>query len=219
MIRLFSFAYSPFAAKIWKCLDFKGLPYELVEVPYLDRRELIQLTGGSIMVPVLVDGSRVVKESAKIAEYLDERYTPSLRPGKLRLQATVFERWSDVCVEDTVFRLAIVGIDRRVAALNGGREDARALWRFTKERKFGVGCIEAWAGQRGALIEQLHEILAPVGDAFATQPYLLGDQPTLADAALFGNMWMLEWAEAGFVRTQLPALHAWYERVLAAKPR
>ena len=52
-MRLLGFSYSPFVVKVRKCLELKGLPFTYVEVPYLDRRELLALTGGSIHVPVL----------------------------------------------------------------------------------------------------------------------------------------------------------------------
>jgi glutathione S-transferase len=38
LMRLFQFSYSPFAAKVRACLELKGVAFEPVEVPYLDRR-------------------------------------------------------------------------------------------------------------------------------------------------------------------------------------
>ena len=218
VIRLFSFAYSPFAAKVWKCLEMKGLAHEVVEVPYLDRRELVSITGGSIHVPVLVDGDQVVRESARITAYLDARYQPSLRPAGLGPAPVIFEQWSDLCVEDVAFRIATPGIDARIGELNGGRQDARALFRLIKERKFGAGCIEDWQARAPELYTRLRELLAPIALGLESTPFLLGAEPTVADAALFGNLWMIEWAEPGAVRAHLPGLRAWYERVLARRP-
>src|SRR5512140_3130528 len=101
-MRLHQFPYSPFAAKVRKCLELKGIAFEVVNVPYLDRRELVELTGGTLQIPVLEDGARVMDESARITAYLDETYQPSLREVPL---SVVIEGWADNVLEDVTFRL------------------------------------------------------------------------------------------------------------------
>ena len=211
-MKLFQFAYSPYAAKVRKCLECKGIAAELVEVPYLDRRELVRLTGGIIMVPVLADGDTVVCDSARITEYLDQRYAPSLRPPALAAAATAFEGWADNVLEDVAFRLASPGCEKRIAALNGGRDDARAMYRFVKERKFGAGCIDAWDKGAPELRARLAALVAPLVRTLEAQPFLLGARPTLADAAVYGNLYMLEWATPGVIAEHIPALAGWYAR-------
>ncbi|HUS63961.1 MAG TPA: glutathione S-transferase N-terminal domain-containing protein, partial [Kofleriaceae bacterium] len=103
-MKLYQFAYSPFAAKVRKCLELKGIAYQTVEVPYLDRRELMSVSGGNVHVPVLVDGLTVVADSVRITAYLDERYPPSLRAGALAGPAVVFEQWADGPLEDVAFK-------------------------------------------------------------------------------------------------------------------
>ena len=77
-MKLYRFRYSPYARKVQMVLDLLGKPYELVEVPYLERDELARLTGGYIHVPVLVDDDgRVVCDSRRICEHLlDGAATP-----------------------------------------------------------------------------------------------------------------------------------------------
>lgn len=216
-MKLFQFAYSPYAAKARKCLELKGLAHELVEVPYMDRREVAALTGGVIMLPVLADGATVVCDSPRITEYLDAKYAPSLRPGALAGAASVFESWSDHVLEDVAFRLASPACEQRIVELNDGRLDARAMYRFVKERKFGPGCIEAWHKSAPELRVRLQAMLAPLGRTLETQPFLLGAQATVTDAAVYGNLYMLEWAMPGWVQTHVPELSAWYARVHAAR--
>jgi glutathione S-transferase len=212
-MKLYQFIYSGYCAKVRKCLELKGLAFEQVEVPFLDRRELIALTGGSIVVPVLADGDKVICDSPRITAYLDERYAPSLRPPAIFGTASVFESWSDGVIEDVAFRLASPALERRVAAHNGGRDDARAMFRFTKERKFGAGCIEAWERSAPELRARMQALLSPL----KPQPFLLGSQASLADAAVYGNLAMIEWAMPGWVQEWLPALSAWYARVDGAR--
>jgi glutathione S-transferase len=216
-MKLFQFAYSPYAAKVRKCLELKGLACTLVEVPYLDRREVAELSGGVIVVPILADGDTVVCDSPRITAYLDERYALSLRPGPHAATAVVFEGWADHVLEDVAFRIGSPFVEKRIAALNGGREDAAAMFRFVKERKFGVGCVQQWEANAKELRQRLAGLLEPLGRTVAEQPFLLGQQATLADAAVYGNLFMLEWAQPGWVRTHLPALADWYARVDGAR--
>jgi glutathione S-transferase len=210
-IRLHLFVHSPYAAKVRKCLELKGLAFEVVEVPYLDRRELTRLTGG-IYVPAIEDGGTAMAESARITAYLDERYAPSLRKDPL---AVVLEAWADNVLEDVAFRLASPGLYDRFAGLHGGRADAAELFKLLKERKFGPGCLDVWRASAGAFTARLQELLRPIEAAVADREYgfILGPAPSLADAAVWGELWMLEIAYPGFVEKSLAGLAAWYRRV------
>ena len=203
-MKLYQFAYSPYAAKVRKYLELKRRTYDLVEVPYMERNEVAQLSG-QIVLPVLVDGATVVADSARITAYLD---------GPTRdASAVVYEQWADAVFEDVAFRLASPAVEGKIAELNGGREDARAMYRFIKERKFGTGCIDAWAAQSRELVAKLRALLAPLAQKLQAQPFLLGETPTLADAAVWGNLHMLEWAMPGWVARAVPEVSEWYRRV------
>jgi|ERR1041385_8988408 glutathione S-transferase len=208
-IRLLQLAYSPYAAKVRKCLELKKLDHELVEVPYMDRREVMRLTG-QVVVPVLVDGDHIVWDSPRITTHLDERYPVSLRPSAA---AVVFEQWADSTLEDVAFRIASPMVEPRIAEQSGGRADAPGMYRYIKERKFGAGCIDLWKRTTPELTAKLRSICAPLARTLESQPFLLGDAPTLADAAVWGNFYMLEWASPGWTARELPELAAWYARL------
>lgn len=215
-MRLFHFLPSTYSRKVRKCLELKKLAFDLVEVPYLDRRELAALTGGYVMVPVLEDGGRVIVDSAAITAYLDERYAPSLRPGALAGAAAVFEQWADSLVEDVAFRIAApLALDKLVER-NGGRADVGALYRFSKERKFGAGCLEAWRAGEAQLAAQLAAVVQPLARALEHHPFLLSDRPTLADAAVWGPLSSIELVKPGWVRANLSGLGDWYARMESA---
>lgn len=204
-MKLYQFAYSPYANKVRKVLELKRLKHEVIEVPYLERAEVVRWTN-QVVLPILVDGDRGVADSPAITAYLDDRYSPNLRPGV----AAAIESWVDSTLEDVAFRIASPAVEQKVAALNGGRDDARAMYRYVKERKFGVGCIEAWARDRTQLTARLRALVAMLAQP---SPFFLGDAPTLADAAVYGNFYMLEWAMPGWVARELPHLVEWYERI------
>src|ERR1051325_6220621 len=85
-MRLFRFRHSPYARKVQMVLELLGTPHEVVEVSYVDRTEMARLTGGTIMVPVLVDDAGVVTvESRDICAKL------LAGPGGARLVPAPFE--------------------------------------------------------------------------------------------------------------------------------
>src|SRR5258708_9619105 len=72
--KLYQFLGSPFCAKARKLLAFKGVEFEVVEVDYLERKELL-LASGQIMVPaVTLDNRETIVDSARIAMRLEGLY-------------------------------------------------------------------------------------------------------------------------------------------------
>jgi glutathione S-transferase len=90
-------------------------------------------------------------------------------------------------LEDVMFRIASPAMRDRWS-----QPGDRALYVLVKERKFGAGCVDAWERDRPSLIARARELLAPTLRTLAARPFLFGDAPTLADAALYGQCAMLE---------------------------
>ena len=213
MKKLFRFRYSSYARKVQVLLEMLGAPHEVVDVPYGDRSELVRVTGGYIYVPVLVDDDgRLITESRDICEHLlrgeaGARLVPPPWQGPIWAYAD----FVDGALEDVLFRLVSPAI--RDAWPSPAE---RALYVLIKERKFGAGCVDAWHRDRDALIAKAQRLLAPTFATFTARPFLFGDAPTLADAALYGCCMMLEEADpALFARLGAP-LVAFARRVEAA---
>jgi glutathione S-transferase len=191
-MKLFKFAYSPYARKVQAVLDLMGVAYDAVEVSYGDRRELVAATGGYIQVPVFVDDAgQVITESRRICEEL------LVGEAATRLAPAPFEgpiwAYSDFCdgpLEDVLFRIATPLLVAQKATA-----EERALFVYVKERKFGSGCVERWTAEREVLMSQGRKLLAPTARTLAGQAFLFGAAPTLADAALYGNFAMLSAAD------------------------
>jgi maleylpyruvate isomerase len=78
-------------------LAHKGLEVESVVIDYADR-SAVEEVSGQPLVPVIVDGGRVVADSARILEYLEEHYPdPPLYPDDpaRRADLEVFIEWFD----------------------------------------------------------------------------------------------------------------------------
>lgn len=206
--KLFQFSYSPYAAKVRICLKLKDLAFEVVEVPYADRKQLVKVSGG-LSVPVLVDGANVIADSVRIVEWIDLSPGPSLRANPLSL---VLEQWADGPLEDLAFRFACPGLEDRMGEEQG--EEARLLFRLIKERKYGTGAIAQWRSERLKWLEETRAALAPIASILENQPWVLdGDEPSVADAAIAGQVHMMECASPGLVETELPELGPWYRHL------
>jgi glutathione S-transferase len=215
-MKLYRFEYSCYARKAQMVLDLLGLRYEIIDVPFGDRTELATVTGGYIQVPVLVgdDGSVTVDSRAICERLLTGARAAQLVPPPWQGPIWAYADWADGPLEDVLFRIASPGIRRRFERIAD-----RALFTFIKERKFGRGCVEEWERTAGELITRARSMLAPTVATLREQSFLFGVQPTLADAALYGQCVMLRFADTAFPAGLVPELGEWMARVEAAARR
>ncbi|HEX6272917.1 MAG TPA: glutathione S-transferase family protein [Polyangiaceae bacterium] len=213
-MKLYRFRYSPYARKVQMLLDLMGRAHELVEVPYGDRTELATVTGGYVYVPVLVtDEGKVLVESRDICEALlaadaSKRLLPSPLDGPIWAYAD----FCDGPLEDVLFRIASPAVRDAWPSASD-----RALYVLIKERKFGAGCVTAWERDRDVLVTKARHLLAPTLATLAQRPFLFGERPTLADAALYGLGAMLEEANPELLSLVSKELGAFLRRVEGAR--
>jgi glutathione S-transferase len=217
-MKLYRFRYSPYARKVQTLLELIGVRHEVIEVPYGERNELAALTSGYIHVPVLVDDDgTVVVESRDICARLVARPDAAwLVPSALAGPIWGYTDFTDGPLEDPLFRIASPAVrDAWTTPFE------RALYVMIKERKFGAGCVDAWLRDRDALFARAHRLLAPTLRTLSEQPFLFGDRPTLADAALDGQAKMLLEADPALLERLGRPLVEHGERLAAfsARPR
>lgn len=94
-LRLYRVPFSTNVERISLALAHKRLDVEYVDVPYDDRTEVVRVSGQEL-VPVLVDGERVITDSPAILEHLEDRFPePPLFPADAarRAEVRVFVDW------------------------------------------------------------------------------------------------------------------------------
>ena len=196
MLELYQFEVSQYSEKVRLILDYKGLEYRKIEVtPGVGQLDLYKMSGQR-QVPVLKDGETIVADSTEIAFYLDRKYPekPIIPADPLkRGQCLLIEEWADESI-GIKGRFALVGalnqnpnfrssvlpkevpdvVKNIISAVPGDLLSALGT---------GVGVGPDAVKEATKALKQDLEALSLI---LEHQPYLVGDEITLADLAVAG---------------------------------
>jgi glutathione S-transferase len=208
--KLYQFVSSPFCAKVRKILAFKGIDFEVIEVDYLERKELVAASG-QLMVPALtLDSGETVVDSTRIAMRLEElQPEPTLFPPAWRGIHLALADYLDNQVEDILFRAAIPD---ELAHWRARGRDSEALWRLVRERKFGAGFVDRMVAESEGNWRRAREVLAQFDDALAERAFLLG-RIGFADFALYGQLYYFAFRGELKIPAELANLRAFFGRM------
>ena len=209
-LTLYQFSTSPFCAKVRKILDFKGLDYRVIEVDYLERKELI-LASGQLMVPALMlESGETLIDSDRIAARLDELYPePTIFPSEWRGIHLALARYFDGEFEDALFRAALPD---ELAHFERQGRDRMAFYRLIRERKYGAGFCDETCARHALYWTRARELLAPLDDTLRERAFLLG-RIGYADFALYGQLSYLAIGGVLKIPGEMTSLRAYYGRV------
>lgn len=209
MLELYQFELSQYSEKVRLILDYKGLAYRKIEVtPGIGQVELFQMTGQQ-KVPVLKDGNLIVADSTEIAKYLDRQYPD--RPliptdPKQRGLCLLMEEWADesIGVKSRKVLFGALSQDQnfRKSLLPSATPDIVKILveavpsNVMKVLGFGVGYGPDVVKSAEADLKQDLEALCLL---LSDSPYLVGDQPTLADFAVAGLSMLLKFPDGPYL--------------------
>jgi len=177
--------YSLFSWRTRMALAHKGLDFESIPVRLSDKA-VLEFSGGKT-VPVIKDKETVVRDSWKIAEYLENRYkdAPPLFGGEIgRGVSQAFNTWVDRAVVPAMLAVIAADIHERVH-----RKDEE-YFRQTMEKVLKMTLEESRARRDEALL-RLGRVLQPLQDAFKRQAFMGGAKAAYADYILFS---VFQWA-------------------------
>lgn len=208
--KLYQFVGSPFCAKVRKLLAFKGVEFEVVEVDYLERKELV-LASGQMMVPALtLEGGETIVDSARIAARLEELFPePSIFPPGWRGVHVALADYIDNQLEDAVYGVALAD---ELAHYRRQGLDREALWRLIRERKFGAGFVDRTIANYEANWERARIALAPFEEQLTNLPFLTG-RIGLADFSLYGQLFYFAFTGELKIPAELKNLRAFFDRI------
>jgi len=183
-IKLYTYWRSSAAYRVRIALNLKGIDYDSIPVHLTaDGGAQHQAPFAGLnpqeLVPVLIDGERVIRQSMAIIEYLDEAY----EDGASLLPVTVRER------------ARVRALAQLIACDVHPLGNLRVLQYL--EREFGAPQIERERWVQHWIIEGLAAFEALLADSPSTGIYCEGDEPTLADAFLIPQVynarrWMVD---------------------------
>ena len=200
--------YSLFSWRARMALRHKGLDFETLPVRLSDKA-VIDFSGGKT-VPVIKDKDTVVRDSWKIAEYLENRYkdSPPLFGGEIGRGVTqAFNTWADRVLVPAMLQVIAADIHERVDALDEG------YFRQTMEKALRMTLEESRAKRDAALL-QLGRALEPLQATFKRQAFMAGAAPAYADYILLS---VFQWARVMSPQEVLAPedpLCQWRERML-----
>jgi glutathione S-transferase len=205
---LHQYALSPFAEVVRVALGIKQLAWRSVDAPMImPKPELLALTGGYRRIPVLQIGADVFCDTACILDELEARHAaPALLPAGLRGLALALQHWAGLGLAWNVGRF-IVGTAPE-AFPEAFHADRAAMWAVPVD-------MNRLSRSAPRYRDRLREQLRWLADMLHGRRFLLGERPTLADAAIYGHCWFLRQAHArtAAVLEAQPAVLAWMDRI------
>jgi maleylacetoacetate isomerase len=170
-LRLYSYWRSSAAYRVRIALNLKGLPYETLPVHLLNNggeqhSAAFQEVNPQELIPVLLDGGRVIRQSMAIVEYLDETYD-----GELKLLPTTARD-----------RARVRALAQLIACDVHPLNNTRVMQYL--EREFKVPQVEREHWTRHWIIEGFKAFETLLVDNPSTGQFCEGDDPSLADVCL-----------------------------------
>jgi glutathione S-transferase len=214
------------AQKARVCLAEKGLDWES---RHLDLRagdqqepEYLKLNPKGV-VPTLIDGDNVVRESNVILEYLDDEYPdPALRPatsmGRARMRLWI--KRLDEGLHDIATATLSMGTAFRFQYLDKTPEQREALIEkipdpIKRERRRDVVENGLEAREFTKAVAMMNAFLGDMETALGETAWIAGDDYCIADAAFTPYLTRLDHLNyLGFIEHR-PHVTDWYDRIKA----
>jgi len=205
---LHHFLTSPFSEKVRLVLGYKQLSWQSVIVPaILPKPDVVALSGGYRRTPLLQIGADVYCDTALICEVLEQlQPAPSLYPAPVEGLSRLLAQWADT----SLFWAAVAG-PREPTRMYGGAPEAAAAFIEDRKAMFGSNTLLPAADAAAACKVYLQRL----SDMLSRQPYLLGDQPCIADFAAYHPLWLTRICSPAHadIYQPMPALLDWMDRM------
>ncbi|MDE0192212.1 MAG: glutathione S-transferase family protein [Gammaproteobacteria bacterium] len=230
MITLYQFSTSPFAEKVRRALNYKGISFDIHEVArarVAERHyERVSPTG---KFPTIEDGDTIVWDSTDILYHLERAHGgPPLVPSSARdaALAHAIEEWADESLYFYEMTMRLTWEHNLDAALD---EFARTLPGVPKPRlkslivEAATGLTEAQGVGRKPRDQVVRDVVRhfeALDGLLDGRTWLVGDALSIADLAVIAQVNALRYAkEAEAALTGTHHVLGWIDRVDLAAPR
>lgn len=200
--------YSLFSWRTRMALKHKGLDFQSHPVAMSDKAT-IAFSGGKT-VPIIKEGETVVRDSWKIAEHLEEKFTdrPTLFGGPIGRGVTLaFNTWVDRVIVPAAMPVIVADLHERVDPA----DDAYFRQQF---EGFLKSTLEEARTRVPQARERLSRALGPMQATLKRQAFVCGAAPAYADYILFSVFqWMRVMSPQDIFNNSDP-LYDWRSRML-----
>ncbi|MGR9090990.1 MAG: glutathione S-transferase family protein [Gammaproteobacteria bacterium] len=210
---LHHYDFSNYSEKVRLVLGLKNTDWDSVEIPAaLPKPDYLPLTGGYRRTPSLQIGADVYCDTRYIAEIIEELTPePTIYPGGPpgRILARAVGDWAEArLMWPAALYITGTNADKFPDSFHA---DRAVLHRKPQPT---VAQVQASAAK---YLAQLRSELRAIEALFSDgRPYVLGDTPGLADAALYNVPWFLDTIEPGHaLLDNALRTRAWMERLAA----
>ena len=197
--------FSPFCWRVKMVLAHKGLDADHLAWRFSEKDRLAFAAHDK--VPVLCDGDTTVSDSWNIIQYLEKTYPekPVFYPDAE--SALFYKLWVERSILGLVFQCIVADIHGTLT------EQDQAYFRQTREKMFGTSLEEVQSG-REKKRKALNAALEPVRATLAVQPFICGEQASVADYLLFSCFQFARCTSEYQLLSQDSAVYDWRERML-----
>ena len=186
---------SPFAEKVRLMLGYKKLAWKSVIIPMImPKPDVLALTGGYRKTPILQIGADIYCDTALIADVLEHlQPEPSLYPEPSKGMGRTLAQWADTTLFWAAMAYNFQPAGTAQVFAGAPPEAAKAFAEDRQAMRQGMPRMPA-ADATAAYKSYLRRM----SDMLDDWPFLLGEQPNVADFAAYHPLW--------FTRTRTPAL-------------
>uniref|UniRef100_A0A8C1DWW7 Prostaglandin E synthase 2-like n=1 Tax=Cyprinus carpio carpio TaxID=630221 RepID=A0A8C1DWW7_CYPCA len=234
-LTLYQYKTCPFCSKVRAFLDYHGLPYEIVEVNPVMRQEIkwstyrkvpILMVNGTLMKAKNDRGKDVIEFGNKYWVMVRDTDADHLYPGKdTRKEEIKWRKWADEwlvhLISPNVYRTpteALASFDYIVREGKFGTFEgffakyfgAAAMWIISKRLKNRHHLQD---DVRQDLYKAVNDWVLAIGK---NKKFMGGDQPNLADLAVFGVLRVMEGLQAFDEMMEHTKVKNWYRRMQKA---
>lgn len=200
---------SPFCWRAKLALKHKGLAWRDEPMGFIEKDKIA--FAKSQTVPVIHDGTEVVKDSWAIALHLDKTYPdkPLFPNDPAKAHARFVNGWADAALHSLIFPMVVGDM------LGAVRPQDRDYIVESRGKRIGTRDFAGFqqrARENG--VTSFRQAVEPARRVLREQPFLSGDAPAYADHILFGSfLWPHTFAKKLELLDKEDVVWTWRERM------
>jgi len=204
MLEFFQEPFSHWCVKARKILNYKNIKYEIKDVGYHDKRELVKATGQDYVPAIVADGRIVTYPD--IPDFLEQlKPEPTIYPDGTKALSKALENWAHWRLEEIVWRFVVGDFPKTF-------KDDLERWVFVEIQEAKRGPLELMELRKTAFKKDMEMHLQILEDLLKTHKFILSEKPGLADFAAFGAIFPLRHS-SNDLPDKFPRLRAWYDGI------